>query len=363
MLQPWLTLNEIATRLNSLGHEIHFITDEGKTRKLGRLSIHRVESLRSMYSKEIEHIIESVKTDCVVKSVTPLSLVTADWYRSSRNYKKYAYLSYPFYTVSEYLRACIKLDDRDKWQYGRHQLIPSFLWRNVLARYFDGVICQSKRTSQRISAQTGHRIPVHAIPPGIDRSLWVTGENPKAFNSPDTVLLFIGSTKRIRGFQMLLDAFTMLPESGIRLRVMARGAGEGVVQSIKLEVKQRRIEHMIDIRGGWLTSEELRKEIESADVVLLPFILVPSELPVSVMEAICCGTPVIVSDLDGLPEYSGRAGIVIRNGDTKGLAAAIRRIHEDKSILCEMKNACQLQSDKMQTWDTVALAWQRVLTS
>ena len=360
-LQPWLTINKIALRLDYLGHEVHIVTDVGESYKSDRVSVHRVTNLRGTNLKEIERLFELIQADHIIISVTPLSLVTACWYRKIRNCKIYAYLSYPFYSKHEYFRAFNQLDKSDKWVYGRHQLVPQFLWREVMVRFFDGVICQSQRTSTRISSSVKQRIPVHTIPPGIDQLVWNADAIEEKIPSSDTVLLYIGSTKRIRGFRLLLDAISMLSESAIKLRIMARGADEDIVRKIRMEAGSLQLGQNLDVRGGWLESTELRKEIQSADVVLLPFVLVPSELPVSVMEAVCCGTPVIVSDLDGLPEAAGPAGIVIKNGDIHGLSQAIKKIHEHKHILSELRNGCKEQIRNMKSWDDVALMWQDVL--
>jgi glycosyltransferase involved in cell wall biosynthesis len=360
-LQPWLTFNEIATRLHSLGCEIHLITDVGSTDKYDGISVHSVESLRGTHSGQIERALSTIKPDCVIVSVTPLSLVTASWYRRHDSHRIFAYISYPFYTTSEYLRAFPHLDSREIWEYGRHQLVPTPLWRRKLTRSFDGIICQSERTSQRILNHMDHRIPIYTIPPGIDQSFWIGDKGHKVGSSSNTVLLYIGSAKRIRGFQLLLDALSLLSESGLRLRVMARGASDDVVREIRTEAARRNIEHQVDIQGGWLNSEDLRKEIKSADIVLMPFVLVPSVLPISVMEAMCCGTPVIVSDLDGLPEVAGDAGLVVTNGDIHSLMAAIKKIHKDRSILSALRDACARQMNKMRTWDEVSLIWQDVL--
>ena len=54
-------------------------------------------------------------------------------------------------------------------------------------------------------------------------------------------------------------------------------------------------------------------------------------IPVALMEAMSCGLPVVASDLSGIPElvHDGVTGLLTEPGDTAGIAAALRRLHED----------------------------------
>jgi glycosyltransferase involved in cell wall biosynthesis len=291
-----------------------------------------------------------------VISVTPLSLVTSPWLAGIKFVRSYAYLSYPFYNFTELFKAFFYLNNRDKWSYGRHLLVPEFVWKRLLSKVFQGVIAQSIRTGNRVSRKDNKRIRVHPILPGIDKNIWFP-DSRKHRVSEETIFLYTGSPKRIRGFNLILDAFSMLSREKIKLRILARGADQSEVEKIKLRLKQRGLLRHTQVIGGWMSPGQLRQHISNADAVLLPFILVPSELPVTVMEVIACGTPPIVSDIDGLPEAVGDCGMVVPQADAKQLAKAIVKFHKDSRIGEQFRSHCLERYNSMDSWEDTAKKW------
>jgi glycosyltransferase involved in cell wall biosynthesis len=85
-------------------------------------------------------------------------------------------------------------------------------------------------------------------------------------------------------------------------------------------------------------------------------------MPVSVLEAIYCGTPVIASDLVGLPEVVGGAGIVVPQADVKKMASAIQRLHRKKEFQTELKFLCYERRHTIMAWDTVCNLWTDLIT-
>jgi glycosyltransferase involved in cell wall biosynthesis len=225
---------------------------------------------------------------------------------------------------------------------------------------FNGVICQSTHTAQKVEILTKSRINAHAIPPGIDMERWASEIGPKTVHAND-YFLYLGTASRIRGFLLLLDAFALLSDRDIRLKVLARGADESELAEIRKTVEQHHIDECVSIQGGWMEMGEIKKKIQSATAVLFPFILVPSELPVSVLEAIYCGTPVIVSDLVGLPEIVGNAGIVVPHADVQKMALAIQTLHRQKKNQAELNALCYEQRKTILSWNSVCKEWADLL--
>ena len=360
-LQPWLTVHRVAMSLSDRGHNVHVITDEGEPEEHDRIKINVVNSLRGTNSKQIGRLLQAIKPNSVIVTVTPLSLATAGWYQILERYSAYGYLSYPFYTRKQILKAFPHICWRDRWEYGRHILVPRRAWTDRLVRLFDGVICQSKHTAQKVTTLTKSKIHACAIPPGIDMERWASEIGPKTVNSND-YFLYLGTASRIRGFLLLLDAFAGLTDPNIRLKVLARGAGETELKEIKRAVERHNIDERVSIRGGWMETNEIKKQIQSATAVLFPFILVPSELPVSVLEAIYCGTPVIVSDLVGLPEVVGNAGIMVPHADVQKMASAIQKLHRQKEYQAELNAVCNERRNAILSWDSVCKEWADFLT-
>lgn len=71
-----------------------------------------------------------------------------------------------------------------------------------------------------------------------------------------------------------------------------------------------------------------------------------------VLEAMACGTPVVVSDRGALPEVVGEAGVVCRP-ETAPLAAAVHRLLTDAAHR-EERSAAGLRRASQFTWARTA---------
>lgn len=59
------------------------------------------------------------------------------------------------------------------------------------------------------------------------------------------------------------------------------------------------------------------------------------------VEAMAAGRPVLASDIDGLRDVVGGAGLLCPHGDAEAFASAIRRLTEDKAYAAQVAQACQ----------------------
>lgn len=358
-LQPWLTIYHISRWLADNGFQVHVITDRGTFRNFNGITVHLVKSLRNSHASDILSIIDKINADCVVTTVTPLSLIVNSWYANIKHARKIAFFSYSFYTSQEIWKSMRYLSLRDKYKFGRQALIPSSLSLKMLKKNFDCAICQSARTKKRIESLI-EDFTVHKIDPGIDLDSWKFSY--KSHNQK-TRLLYTGSPLKIRGFWNILKAFSNIERKNITLKILARGADECEIEKIMRYLTARRICSSVSVMGGWSELNFLRDEIRNADLLLLPFVLVPSELPVTLMESIASGTPVLVTDIDGLPDAVGDAGVVTPHADVSSLGKSILDFHRNTSKRDALHLACLKKREEMNTWNYVGMIWKNVLTS
>lgn len=82
--------------------------------------------------------------------------------------------------------------------------------------------------------------------------------------------------------------------------------------------------------AGPVAAEDLPALYSGAELFVFPSLYEGFGLPV--LEAMACGTPVIVSDRGALPEVAGDAGIVVNAEDSVALAAAMCRVASDPEL-------------------------------
>jgi glycosyltransferase involved in cell wall biosynthesis len=120
-------------------------------------------------------------------------------------------------------------------------------------------------------------------------------------------------------------------------------AGEGPFrQEIEDEIRRLGLEEHVQLTGT-LSEGEILQLLQEADAFVLPSIGLGEAAPVSVMEAMACGLPVICSRIGGTPDMiaDGVDGFLIEQGDERALAEALLRLANDPDERARLgRNAC-----------------------
>lgn len=358
-LQPWLTVFEIAQYLLVRGCCVGILTDvEENVSCIKNINIHYVKSLRNSNYISIVKKIEKINPDFIFVSVTPFSLFFNSWYKKLRNYNSYCFASYPFYGYNEVNKIFFDLSLHDKFQYGKNLLIHNLLWSRNIKKNFCGMICQSEHTKTKIKKKSRCGINIYSILPGIDKKKYKAIKYRK-LKGDKTIFVYAGSLLKIRGFELIVKVFNLLDTSDIVLKILARGSDDHQISKIKKMFSLSPVD--VEVYGGWLDKCTVANLIASADVTLLPFLLIPSELPVTVMESVSLGTPVIVSNIAGLPEVAGDAGLVVDPGRGSSLLDAVQAIHSDRDLLLRLRRGCIRQRELYLDWNETASLWLRLM--
>jgi len=121
---------------------------------------------------------------------------------------------------------------------------------------------------------------------------------------------------------MLIEAAATVVAAGVDLRLVLVGDGP-MRPIIEQRIKELRLNGRVEITG-WLSEQKVRWHILAARAMVLPSCA--EGLPVSIMEAMALGRPVISTHVAGIPELitHGQTGWLVPAGDTQQLVDAIR---------------------------------------
>lgn len=159
------------------------------------------------------------------------------------------------------------------------------------------------------------------------------------FSDKDLLILFPSSVEPYRGLPDLLRALALglQKEPRLRLLVLSRRRGD---QFAKEEAQNRHLCETLGIannvwfESGFLQPEQVATLMRATDLVALPFRAVASGTPLSVLEALSIGKPVITTTADCLPEIvPPGSGYCVPPRDPPALAAALLRTVRDPSTL------------------------------
>ncbi len=191
------------------------------------------------------------------------------------------------------------------------------------------VACVTTPLQQQVTQQVG--LPVARSP-----VLWM-GVNcdkfrengSRGYRSHRLHLVTVARLDAMKGHRHALAA--MKAALGCGCDITYTIAGEGPYRrEIEAEIRRLGLEERVRL-AGTLSEESVLDLLQQADGFVLPSVGLGEAAPVSVMEAMACGLPVICSIIGGTPDMitSGVNGLLIPQGDESALADAMVLLAEN----------------------------------
>ena len=193
------------------------------------------------------------------------------------------------------------------------------------------VIAISESTRQDVVRLLGKpAVQVDVVPCGVDRHF--KPQPPAAVRTfrhqeslPERFMLFLGTLEPRKNIVLLLKAYAQLVARNRETPpalIIAGGKG-WFYQEIFAAVEQLDLADRV-IFPGYVPEEEKPLWYSAAEIFVYPSLFEGFGLPP--LEAMACGTPVIVSDTSSLPEVVGDAGVKVPPTDASALAEAMAKL-------------------------------------
>lgn len=163
---------------------------------------------------------------------------------------------------------------------------------------------------------------------------------------PDKFFLFLGTLEPRKNLVMLIQAFARMKHDCLEAKLVLAGGIGWLADDIFAAIKSSGVKDSL-ILAGYVAAEEKALWLSSAVAFVYPSIYEGFGLPP--LEAMACGTPVLVSKAASLPEVVGDAGISIGPDDPIGWAQAMQRVWNDSSLRSDLRERGLIQSKKF-TW-------------
>lgn len=195
--------------------------------------------------------------------------------------------------------------------------------RNTYA-LIDRIICCSAFMKEKLDTNLIFRDKTVAL------HNFVADDLPQAREKRPYVLYF-GRFAAEKGMDMLLAACRELPE--VQFVFAGSGSMEGELAGAP-NVKY----------VGFQQGDALKKLIAEARFTVYPSVWYEN-CPLSVMESIASGTPVIGARIGGIPELieDGKTGLLFESGNVQELTKQIRRLWDDAALRASCEAACRAQ--------------------
>jgi glycosyltransferase involved in cell wall biosynthesis len=146
---------------------------------------------------------------------------------------------------------------------------------------------------------------------------------------PSRKLVAVGRIDEWKGFEYLLHAMRELMRRGVDCELEFVGDGKEKSSLVKL-AKVLEISEKVRFRG-WVMSEEVPAIMSQATILVHPSSKLGDGVPNVIKEAMALGTPVIGSNIAGIPELlrGGELGVLVPPTDVTALADAIQDLLAD----------------------------------
>jgi len=369
--QPWCYVYQITKGLTERGIDTCVITT-GEDTIVENIRVRGVNSLDSIFgeSDDVIRVLDEEDPDVVIKLIGATSFLRI---RRRISRPVIGILTSPTYTVREVIG--VGLDEFVRhgnylWIHLLGALVPDALVRRS-GKNYEAIVVLSEENRNRL-VRTGITTDIVTIPPGID-PFDLELPSPESIRKMRTLvnpedlplILYFTSPLTVRGTDVLVKAFAQvrktIPAKLIFLSRMDYPELDKDMTLLKNLATQKGVSDSVEFVTRTLSRTEVKEYLSMADIVCLPFKLVLSDAPISILEAMALGKPVISTDIAGIPEMLGEGGYSIRQNDVNALVEMIHFIltrSEKQGNLGELKKKSIVNSP---TWSIVTTKFHAII--
>ncbi len=160
------------------------------------------------------------------------------------------------------------------------------------------------------------------IPLGVE---YESRKTIKTYDSFD--ITYIGSLGKHKGVDTLIKAFKEIEGDNLKLHIIGKGYDEEEFKGLS-EDDERIVFH------GFVDNRDIMDYYQMTNVLVIPSICYDNS-PLVIYESFSTGTPVIGSDIGGIPELvkDGYNGLLFEAGNTESLKEKLVKVINDKELL------------------------------
>jgi glycosyltransferase involved in cell wall biosynthesis len=341
-LQPWRYISEIASGLLKRSIDVTIVTDGSSERHyindIPTIHIGKLRKFPFQSNQELVSLIKSEQPDIILWSVSALDYLYLNIFKQI-DIPIIGMFTGPIYKLSDITRIGtheILKNIRFLSVHIIYASLPALFIRNVVnSPQCNKIFVMSRKNKEIIAEMGGDQNKVVHIPAGIDEYDFETSEEYNSIISKYDIdessfnILYFGSPLTIRGIDSLIKAVSKVKNEFpcVKLLILSRRR-DNELSSEELDTQnlifKLGIEKNVQIISGFLDKDKVKKFIGFSDLIALPFKIVPSDVPTSILESMALGKTVISTAVDGIPELleDGR-GFLVKPNKEEDLAEKI----------------------------------------
>lgn len=155
-----------------------------------------------------------------------------------------------------------------------------------------------------------------------------------------------------KGIDVVIAALKIAKDAGVRVHLVVAGEGPEREALIR-QAEESGVADQVQFVGNQSQEDVLRLMKASTFFVLASR---AEGMPLVVAEAMACGTPVVVTEVDGIPDMvqHGSTGLLVPSEDAHALAKAMVSLVTDSSYRRSLAEKGQEWALKQYNWEIIA---------
>ena len=350
---PWKYAYELAKRLIAKGHDITLLTDASpagmsfaeRNQPLDvpvRLApaTSRLPMSYGMDPGEAMHIIKDFNPDLAYFLCDPLGGYYVKQLKRV-NVPFLVHVSKNFHPMSKILLSMKDYSSFPPYFYFLNSPLAKFAVRLLNQKEIVKVTVPSVSIKKSLENCGVERTKIKVLPMTFDKDILShpdmgleqnTVLEKLGFNETDFIVTYFGPPHTRRGINELIQAISILKTRvPIKLLLLLRlnpMQSTSIVRSYEKKISKLNVANRVTLIANVLPKNTLIDFLKLSDVVALPFKFIDEEPPLTILEAMALGKPVITTKVGSLPEIIGRErGLLIETGSSRELAQAIYDIY------------------------------------
>lgn len=241
-------------------------------------------------------------------------------------------------------------------EWPRRLLTPAALRRARIAFARAALVCPVSRHLRHAIEIYGVRARFRVVANTVDVGVF---HPPRHLpQRPPTRLINVALHVQVKGLDVLLHAFARLVERHGSLTLELIGEGPLTPDLRRLAEELGVAEHVHFV--GRATPEQIADALRAAHIFVLSSF--SENMPLAVLEALCCGLPVAATDVGGVAEaVEAGAGALAPAGDAEALAVTIETVLDGYERFD--RNAIALRAAARWSFQSVGGTWDEIYRS
>jgi glycosyltransferase involved in cell wall biosynthesis len=188
---------------------------------------------------------------------------------------------------------------------------------------------------------------------------------PGFIKTPSTKLRFgfIGRVTSIKGVHLLLEAFAQLSRSE-RTELTIYGKAD-VKSDPYMRALQRQAERLPNVKfASFVANTHLNEIYRYLDVLVVPSIW-PENSPITILEALAHGIPIIASDVPGIADLVQHEvnGLIFASRNVQDLGAQMSRCFDSSELVSRLAAQCHLVKSLPEDANSLIKLYEEVLAA